>query len=153
MGTATGFGRRRRYQWRQRYQFYSSVRDKNIHRRMADIRGHMADMREIGFSRWQLHHLQIASRVADDWRYLQIKHSATLSGAAWAEHNRRTSKYDLDVWLMAQFGLDQCQARSISNRAGEASQPYTTGVGVRWIAARPEPQREDYPDITYVEAV
>lgn len=78
----------------------------------------------------------IMLNAAVDWQYLTVK----VGGMA--------RKSDCDAWLMARYGIDECQARDITNTITSGPRHFITGNdGVSWIAARPESKEEDYPEI------
>lgn len=80
-------------------------------------------------------------RAAVDWQYLIV-----LSGGM-------ARKSDCEAWLTMHFGIDTYTGRQITNTI--TSGPFyfvIGGDGVRWqewVAGRPAPRPEDYPDIDY----
>jgi len=87
--------------------------------------------------------------AAHDWKYLATKHSGTLDRDQKFEHNRATTKGDLDSWLKDKFGVDDSTARSVSNKAGE-DPPFEIGRdGVSWKGDRPEPAADAHDDLSW----
>ena len=88
-------------------------------------------------------------RAANDWRYLTILLSRGMTREEELAWSRKTTKGDLDAWLMDTFGVDEMMARAISNSSMDYETPFRRGMeGVRWAASRPEPTFEQYPTIT-----
>lgn len=81
------------------------------------------------------------TQVAIDWQYLIV-----LSGGM-------ARKSDCEAYLTKRFGIDAYTGRQISNGITEGPRYFTCGSsGVdwqEWVAHRPAPMAEDYPDIDY----
>lgn len=91
---------------------------------------------------------QLLLNSANDWRYLMTLASIGLTGREAVQHSRRTTKGDLDAWLMKRFNLSQTEARDISNYSMEQVDFKTGRPGeVRWIAKRPAPTWDNYPEL------
>ena len=91
---------------------------------------------------------QAALQAANDWRYLMTVISTKLIGKRpQLEHCRRTGRSNLDAWLMARYNIDQAEARSISNRSTETVEYHVNFGKVTWVANRPVPTFEDYPEL------
>lgn len=89
--------------------------------------------------------------AANDWRYLMTLASRGLTGREAVMHSRRTTKGDLDAWLMRRFGLSQTEARDISNYSMEQIDFRTGRPGeLFWTCSRPVPTWEDYPELREV---
>lgn len=84
---------------------------------------------------------------ANNWRYLMTLASDGLSGREALAHSRRTTKGDLDAWLMGRFGLEAHEARFVSNYSGERIDFLMRWGEVKWVASRPAPTWEEYPEL------
>lgn len=80
-------------------------------------------------------------RAAVDWQYLVAK----AGGMA--------RKSDCEAWLMPRFNIDHYTARQITNDITSGPVYFWCGrEGTVWnefVARRPAPKPEDYPDIDY----
>lgn len=94
-----------------------------------------------------MNHQQLLN-AANDWRYLQTLNSIGLTGREAIRHSMKTTKGDLDTWLMAKFNLSPTEARDISNYSMEQVDFKTGRPGeVKWIAKRLAPTFEQYPEL------
>lgn len=85
--------------------------------------------------------------AANDWRYLMTLRSRGLTGREMVAHASRTTKGDLDAWLMRRFELSSTEARDVSNYSMEQID-FTTGRdGAKWVAGRAAPTWEEYPEL------
>ena len=91
---------------------------------------------------------QRAIRDAIAWRYLtSVAATQLATNREKLRYSRITTKGDLDAWLIARFGIDASDARSISNKANELL-TFTVGDGrVTWTGRDPAPSLRDYPDL------
>lgn len=80
-------------------------------------------------------------QAAIDWQYLIV-----LAGGM-------ARKSDCDTWLVTRYGIDAATARSITNTITDGPRYFMCGSeGARWqewVAGRPAPRPEDYPNIDY----
>lgn len=80
-------------------------------------------------------------QAAVDWQYLVVK----AGGMA--------RKSDCEAWLMPRFSIDHYTARQITNTITGGPRYFLCGSGgvewQEWVAGRPAPNAEDYPDIDY----
>ena len=80
-------------------------------------------------------------QAAIDWQYLIV----LAHGMA--------RKSDCEAWLMPRFDIDHFTASQITNAITDGPRYFmcpSTGVEWQaWVAKRPAPKPEDYPDIDY----
>lgn len=73
-----------------------------------------------------------------DWQYLVVV------GGGIAR------KSDGEAWLMARYGIDDYRARQITNQVTDGPTYFTISrEGVEWVANRPAPMAEQYPEIVF----
>ena len=84
---------------------------------------------------------------ANNWRYLMTLASRTMDYQQLLKHVKVTTKGDLDTWLMLRFDLNEINARMISNYSMDNIDFKTGRDGVKWIAKRPAPTWEEYPEL------
>lgn len=81
-------------------------------------------------------------QAAIDWQYLVV-----LSGGI-------ARKSDCEDWMMKRYGIDEYQARQITNQITDGPRYFTTSRdGVQWhewTAHRPAPTLHQYPDISFI---
>lgn len=99
--------------------------------------------RPIPMDRWQA-----LLQAANDFRYLATVASEGMTPPEAIRHMRRSNKSALDDWLMDMFCLTEIEAREVSNMSGEIAE-FNCNGDVRWIAARPAPTWEQYPNLTH----
>lgn len=110
------------------YTAWLEENEPTLQRMIADHHRYLATLREKSFS--------IMLNAAVDWQYLTVK------------AGRMAHKSECDSWLMTRYGIDECAARDITNTITSGPRHFITGNdGVSWIATRPEPKEEDYPDL------
>lgn len=93
---------------------------------------------------------QDALNAANDWRYLMTLGSEGMTKDQLWKHNKNTTKGDLDIWLMSRYGFDHSTARTISNYSMDNIDYKIDRDSIRWIAKRPCPTWEQYPDLTAI---
>lgn len=83
---------------------------------------------------------------ANNWRYLMTLASQEMTKDQLWQHNKQTTKGDLDAWLMQRFSLDAIDARTISNYSMD-NIDFKIGRTVRWVARRMPPTWDQYPEL------